>query len=244
MLSNDELRSKTIGEIVASDFSTAATFEKYGVDFCCGGNRTISSACSEKNIPVEPLLDEVRTVLNASDKKSEQFESWDLDILGDYIISTHHTYVREKIPVIRNFSERVINAHGKRHPEVLGIASLFHKISAELESHLLKEERILFPRISQLAAARRYGKAIPGFQPGSVSSPIAVMEAEHTDAGEVLREISLLSNTYTPPEDACNTFRALYYELAAFEKDLHKHIHLENNILFPRAIALEKELVF
>jgi regulator of cell morphogenesis and NO signaling len=241
MYTKEELESKTVGEIVATNFAAAATFDRHGIDFCCGGNIAVAKACADKNVALDTVLNELEAVLQEPVSGAERFELWNLDFLADYILQNHHTYIREKSPLIRTFAEKVVNAHAKNHPEVLGIASLFAEISNELDAHLMKEERILFPRIKQLAIASREGNGIPGFLPGSISNPILVMETEHTNAGDLFREISLLSNGYVPPQDACNTFKALYFELQAFENDLHKHIHLENNILFPKSIQLEAE---
>lgn len=236
-IENDNIKEMTLRSIVTKNIATAATFEKHGLDFCCHGNVSIDKACSDKNVSPDQVVKELSEVLTVTENVSTDFNSVELDQLIEHIVDTHHKYVRTKLPIITAFMEKVVKAHGKNHPEVITIAELFSGVRAELESHLLKEERILFPLIIKLVGAKRLN--IEFAAPMSVRFPIQAMESEHTSAGDALQKIRELSSNYTPPADACNTFKALYYELAAFENDLHIHIHLENNILFPKAISLE-----
>ncbi len=235
----NEFENQTVAEIVTENFSTAAAFQKLGIDFCCGGNVLLKDACEKHELAQDAVVAELRKAISTPDTTSDRYEQWDLDFLSAYIEANHHAYVREKSPIISEFAARVVNAHGVNHPEVLPISGYFEQVKAELDSHMFKEEKILFPRIKQMALAKKNGKVYDVNTLGSVQMPIRVMEAEHVSAGDALKEIQRLSNNYQPPQDACNTFKAFYHELQAFENDLHKHIHLENNILFPKAIVLE-----
>jgi regulator of cell morphogenesis and NO signaling len=235
------IEQKTLSEIVTDDFRSAAVFEKHGLDFCCHGNRALIDAASEKQIPAQDLVDELSVAFQSNESSAIDFNNLELDALVEYIINTHHSFVREKLPFITELGKRVVNAHGPNHPEVIEIAQLFAGVKAEFEGHLVKEEMILFPQIKKLAEVKR-GEAEyirPPF--GSIAHPIRVMEAEHENAGSAFDSIKKLSNNYNPPADACNTFKVYYAELENFENDLHKHVHLENNILFPKSLILEKE---
>ncbi len=169
----------------------------------------------------------------------EDFNAWELDVLIDYIIEVHHSYVIESLPVLSQYAQKVAKVHGESHKVLLEINTLVHEIIEELSVHLKKEEQVLFPYIKQLVAAKAKGKEVgtPHFQ--TVSNPISMMENDHEKVGAVFKHIAQLTNNYTPPEWACNTFKALYAMLEEFEQDLHQHIHLENNILHPKALALE-----
>lgn len=237
-----ELVSKTLAELVTDNIRSAIVFEEFGLDFCCRGNRSLSDACKEKNIEVE----KVAAQLNELSEKTNgnlQADDWSLDFLVDYIMNNHHQYVRKMIPIITLHADKVASVHGKNHPETIKIADLFLAVREELEMHMMKEERILFPQIKQMVLTKNEDGQFfpPSF--GSIQNPIRMMEYEHTSAGDALYQIRELSNNYSHPEDACNTFKALYSELKEFEEDLHKHIHLENNILFPKSIELESELL-
>lgn len=239
----ESIKNKTVGEIVKVDFRAADVFSKYGIDFCCGGKITVEQACNNSNSEVERVVADLKSLENQSRSAAFDFDAWDIGFLADYIQNTHHRYVSSAIPQILPLAEKVADVHGDNHPEVLRINELFQDLAAELESHMQKEEQILFPYIKKLMQQDSAGKCTDPECFGSIGSPIAVMEAEHENAGEILKELSELSGAYTAPEDACNTFRVLYGKLNEFENDLHRHIHLENNILFPKAIALEQSLL-
>ncbi len=236
---NNSIKDMTLRSIVTQNIATAATFEKYGLDFCCHGNIALDQACAGKNVNAEQVSKEITDILNYTEASNADFNSMELDLLIQHIVSTHHKYVRDKLPIITAFADKVVNAHGNNHPEVITITELFNGVATELSSHLLKEERVLFPLIQKIVEAKR--QKVEFAAPMSVRFPISAMEAEHTSAGDALQQIRDLSANYNPPADACNTFKALYYELSAFENDLHIHIHLENNILFPKAIQLENQ---
>ena len=230
----------TIGDFVAKDFRTAAIFTKYGIDFCCKGQRTIDEVCTKKNINEANLLDELNAVMATKNDSGIDFNSWPLDLLIDYIEKTHHRFVEEKTPVILQFLDKLCSVHGSNHPELFEINELFKSSAGELRPHMKKEELVLFPFVKRMMNATKSHGVIGKPHFGTVKNPISAMMIEHDNEGERFRAIAALTNNYTPPEDACNTYKVTYSMLEEFEQDLHKHIHLESNILFPKAKALEK----
>jgi regulator of cell morphogenesis and NO signaling len=234
-----EMMEKSIGEIVRDNFRTAEIFEAHNIDFCCGGKQLLGDACLAKGLRPEVLLVELETVSASGVTGTRNFNAWELDFLVDYIVNNHHSYVRGALPSIDAHAKKVASVHGMNHPEVVRISALFSGLKFELEQHLHKEEEILFPYIKNLAHSRQIGKAANGASFGTIQNPIDMMTAEHEQAGADLEQIRILSGNYTLPSDACSTYTVLYQELHAFERDLHHHIHLENNILFPKALALE-----
>lgn len=234
-------KENKIGEVVAENFHAARIFENYGLDFCCGGKKTIETACNEKGVNAAVLLAELDN-LNAVNPSSTHFDKWEADFLADYIINNHHAYVVNAISTIEHHLQKVVSAHGEKHPEVAKIDSAFTELKNELLDHMAKEEKMLFPYIKKMNIALRNTLEMPIPPFGTVENPIKVMESEHDNAGLLTKEINKLSNGYQPPTDACATFRVLYSELKEFENDLHVHIHLENNILFPKAKELEARL--
>ena len=234
------IKTDFIGEIVAEDFRTAAIFKKYGIDFCCKGGRTIEVACENKMLDANSIYVEIEN-LPQDNGGSIDFKSWPLDLLADYVEKTHHRYVYEKTPILQAFLDKLCKVHGGRHPELFEIKELFDASAQDLGAHLKKEELILFPFIKNMVKAKIDGSAIPQPPFGTVENPVNMMKHEHTVEGERLRKIADLTNEYTPPADACNTYKVTFAMLQDFENDLHKHIHLENNILFPKSIELEKE---
>lgn len=232
---------KHIGQFVADDFRTAAVFAKYKIDFCCNGNRTIDEACEGKGIDRGKIITELEAVLNSKTEQSIDYKSWPLDLLAEYIEKKHHRYVEEKIPVLRQFLDKLCKVHGERHPELITINELFTASAGELASHLKKEELILFPFVKRMVKAKMESTEIQSPQFETVENPIELMMQEHDNEGERFRQIAELSNNYNPPADGCNTYKVTFAMLQEFEQDLHLHIHLENNILFPGAIELEKQ---
>lgn len=232
---------KEIGQYVADDFRTAAIFSKYKIDFCCNGNRTVEEACNKKGIDSTIVIDEINNVLNSNTGETIDYKSWPIDLLVDYIEKKHHRYVEEKIPVLLQFLNKLCRVHGERHPELFKINELFTASAGELASHMKKEELILFPFVKQLVKAKLEDGAVQSPQFGTVENPIAMMKHEHDNEGERFREIAELTDNYNPPADACNTYKVTFAMLEEFEKDLHLHIHLENNILFPKSIKLEQQ---
>lgn len=233
-----EFKDRTVAEIVTQNIKASDVFKKHGIDFCCGGNVTIEETCKINGLKVKSLEREVVKSLTKT-KGVRNFDGWDLDVLIDYIVKTHHTYVTNNLGLLLDYTEKVADAHGEIHPEVIRIKSLTKSLVDELGPHLQKEERILFPLIKQLLEIKANNEKVSRM---GVQSPIHVMNMEHEKAGEILMEIAGLSNDFSTPEGACNTFIAMYAKLKEFQDDLFQHIHLENNILFPKAILLEEEL--
>lgn len=240
---NSNLASLTLGQIVNSNHQAAAVFEKYHLDFCCKGKRSLQEACAEQQLPVDEIAAELETVLLKGSKNDKtDFENYSLTRLIDYIVQVHHEYVKKELPQIFAYLQRVASKHGERHPELLKVFHLFAVVKEDLEGHLQKEELILFPRIKELQKLAENEKANLHLNITYLQSPITVMEQEHDHAGTLLNEIRILTDNYTPPADACTTYRLSFAALQAFELDLHQHIHLENNILFPKAISKFRNL--
>ncbi len=240
---SDELKAgESIGEIAASDIRKAEIFKKYGLDFCCGGKKSLESACVEQELDPEQIRKELNNVDEVDKSDINDYNSWEMGYLVDHIVNKHHKYVCEQLPVIKELAQKVENAHAEFHPELLQINKLVLDLNDELSAHLQKEERVLFPYIKQLLACE--SKLISYQRPmfDSIERPINMMEVEHESAGEMLAEISSLSSGYKLPADACNSYRLLFNLLQDFDNDLKIHIHLENNILFPKALKLEKKL--
>jgi regulator of cell morphogenesis and NO signaling len=235
----DTLEQLTVGDYVANDFRTAALFSKYGIDFCCKGNRTIKEVCAKKNINPAELEKEIQAVLETKNENTIDFKSWSPTLLIEYILEKHHSYVEEKIPVLLQFLEKLCKVHGERHPELFEINSLFKMSAGDLTQHMKKEELILFPFIQKMVKAQKENQPIQEPHFGTVENPIAMMKDEHSVEGERFDKIATLTDGFTPPEVACSTYKVTYQMLKEFEQDLHKHIHLENNILFPKAIRLQ-----
>ena len=232
-------QEKTIGDFVAENFRTAEVFKKYHIDFCCKGGRTVEEACDNKKVSPEQIYQELEEITN---RKSEDidFNSWPLDLLADYVEKTHHKYVEEKSAMLIPYLNKLCKVHGERHPELFEINELFIGSAQDLAAHMKKEELILFPFIKQMVEAKKKGEALPAPRFGTVENPVAMMKHEHEAEGERFVKIAELTNDYEFPDDACGTYQVTYKMLEDFQNDLHKHIHLENNILFPKAIAMEK----
>lgn len=231
-----------IGEIVAEDYRTAQVFKAHNIDFCCRGNRSIQEVSEKNNLDAGKLLKEIEEVLNQSNADTIDFKSWPLDLLADYIEKKHHRYVETQIPVLKQFLEKLCQVHGERHPELFEITDHFKKSADELTKHLKKEELVVFPAIRKMVKATQNAGVLDNFHFGTIQNPIQVMMQEHDNEGERFRQIDALSNNYTPPADGCTTYKVAFSLLKDFENDLHSHIHLENNILFPKAAELEKQL--
>lgn len=238
-----DLNAATLKDIVTQDFRAAAVFERYSLDFCCRGGMTIDEACKAKGVIKDLVIAEVHGLAPRQGAGEESYETTALDALIGHIVTTHHTYVRTMIPVLGAHTQKVATVHGPNHPEVIEIAAGFARVAEELQHHMMKEEGVLFPYIIALAGAAQAKNPIHRPPFGSARNPIRMMEAEHRAAGDELYEIRGLSSGYAPPPDACTTFKVTYQELQEFERDLHRHVHLENNILFPKAIALEDRLL-
>lgn len=236
-----DFAQRTVGEVVAEDYRRGSVFKRFGIDFCCGGGRTVQTACEKAHVPYEEVAAALLTAAESRGTGHPDPSQWSADFLADYIVNLHHGYVRESLPILRQFARKVARVHGAAQPELIAIANLVEELAEEMEAHMVKEEDQLFPYVRALVK-RQEGRP-PSERPpfDSVAEPIERLEHEHDHAGELMRRIRELSGDYTPPEHACNTYRALYAKLEEFEDDLHWHVHLENNVLFPRAAKLEKE---
>ncbi|MBS1528264.1 MAG: iron-sulfur cluster repair di-iron protein [Bacteroidetes bacterium] len=238
----DEAGAESIGEIVAKDYRKAQVFKKYGIDFCCGGKKTVKEVCTKKGIDQSELEQDLLAAEQQTIGTEYDFQKWDIGFLSDYIINTHHQYVKDNTAFISEFAEKVARVHGANHPELIRVADIFGRIGQNLTLHMVKEEKILFPRIKELANYQKVGAVIPADDLGMVSVPIQVMESEHEQAGEDFEEIRALTANYQLPPDACRSYTILFKKLEEYENDLNRHVHLENNILFPKAIQMEKDL--
>lgn len=229
-----------VGELVAKDYRTASVFKKYRIDFCCSGNRNIAEACKKKQVASEELIEALQLITQQNSTIHDDYSSWPLDLLADYIEKKHHRYVTAKIQEIMPYLHKITGVHGDNHSELKEVEYLFAESAEELTAHMQKEEKILFPFIRKMV---QNGKDVLPLPFGSVQNPIRSMMQEHDTEGERFRTIAALTQDYAPPADACNTYRVTFSLLKEFEEDLHLHIHLENNILFPKSIILEQSLV-
>ena len=234
---NDE----TLGQIAAKDLRKAEIFQRYGLDFCCGGKKTVKQACKEKGLDVTKIEQELQQADKNPVTRPLPYSDWSLDFLADYIVNTHHSYVKKSLPEIRGYAAKVAQVHGSSHPELPAVQQLVEEVARELTSHMLKEEKVLFPYIKDLVAANNNEKPLQAAHFGTVQNPINMMEMEHEMVGKNLEEIRMLTNNYALPEDACASYRLLFRMQEEFENDLHIHIHLENNILFPKALEIERK---
>ena len=236
-------KENIIGELVAQDYRAASVFKKYGIDFCCHGNRKIDDACIEKDINPQEVLNDLGNVMAEQSNAATDYNSWPLDLLADYIEKKHHRYVETKLLEIKPYLSKICQVHGEHHPELFEIQAEFAASAGELAAHMKKEEFILFPFVRKMEKAKKERLNVNAPHFGSVQNPVQMMMNEHATEGDRFSKIEELSNHYTPPQDACNTYKVTFALLKEFEQDLHLHIHLENNILFPKTIALEKELM-
>ncbi len=233
--------TSTIGDIVARDLRSAAVFDRHGIDFCCGGRQTLADACLARGVSPLQIVQELDDIGHET-APAEDATNWPLERVVERILSHHHPYVRRQTPIVLAYVRRLAAQKGLAHPVLVALAAAFERLAAELGHHLAKEESILFPYIDGMLQARRCGERLPRTPFGTIQNPVRVMELEHQQAGEDMRHIRALTHDFTPPADACATWRACYVALADFERDLHAHVHLENAILFPAAARLEEEL--
>lgn len=231
--------TKTVREIALEQPSSIRVFEDYGIDYCCGGRKPLAEACSAGKLEVDTVIAALEAAAKVATPSGKDWSRASLESLSGHIIATHHAYVKRELPRLAELALKVVARHGATTPELKVIQTSLARLDEELSQHLAKEEAILFPYIVQLERAAVAGTAKPHGCFGTVANPIAMMTQEHDAAGTLLAEIRLLSHNFVTPADACPTYHAFYDGLKDFEQDLHQHIHLENNILFPRAIDLE-----
>jgi regulator of cell morphogenesis and NO signaling len=229
----DNTASRSIASLVLENHRIVPVLEKYSIDFCCRGKMNLEDACRDKSIDLSAILKEMEAVETEETSKKMPFSEMTETQLVNHIVTTHHYYVKNIMPVIAGHLEKVANKHGESFPFMLRVKELFGIIHKEMDEHMQKEEAILFPRILEI---EKSAGQVNRFPAGYLTGPIAMMEYEHENAGDVLYEIRSLTNEYTVPPGACTTFRICLSELKEFEDDLHQHVHLENNILFPKAL--------
>jgi regulator of cell morphogenesis and NO signaling len=236
------ITEKTVRELALENAVATRIFERLGIDYCCGGNRTLEQACHAANVSVDQVLKSLEEVQESSSATSQDrdWQTEPLDGMISHITNTHHKYTRDATARLAPLFDKVCSVHGANHPELLELRDLFAGLTQELTVHLMKEEMVLFPYIIRMEEAVIEKAPIlpPPF--GTVQTPVAMMEHEHDSAGRALRAMREISHGYAAPSDACVSYQTLYEALAELEADLHHHIHLENNILFPRAIEMEK----
>jgi regulator of cell morphogenesis and NO signaling len=234
----DKMATQTIGDFVAKDYRTAEVFEKYGIDFCCGGKVELAAACKEKGIEMDRLLQDLEQSASLPIDRSQNYAAWELPFLADYIVNTHHAYLKENTGSIAAYTHKIAEVHGAHHPEVIEIAAIFDKIAADLALHLREEEELLFPAIRKISALSKTGAAGEAHEIETLRESLQTLTHEHDEIGAAIHAIRHLANDYAIPADVCNTFVVTYNKLREFEDDLHKHVHLENNILFLKAAKL------
>ncbi len=231
----NDTNEATVGSLVADRPGRARVFEKYGIDYCCGGARSLAEACGERGVDAAAVAADLEAYDAAhTGDPGPDAEATTPAALADYVVATHHAYLREALPRLARLAAKVARAHGARHPETVEAARIFTAFAPAMEQHMEKEEMILFPMVRQLQAGEG-----GGFHCGSVANPVRVMMLEHDDAGADLARFRTLLHDYEPPADACNTFRAMLDGFRELEEDTHRHVHLENNVLFPAALRLE-----
>ena len=230
--------TKTVRELAVEIPNATRVFEKLGIDYCCGGHKSLEEACASANTPIDRVLLALEQGIDASVPKPERdWNTLPIGELVDHIVAKHHTYVKSEVPRLQALISKVVGVHGQNHPELKQVQDAFGELAAELTSHLTKEEMILFPYLKQMGSGKGCGTSCFG----TVQNPIRMMMFEHDNAGAKLREMRQATSDYTLPQDACFSYGTLFSALQDFEADLHQHIHLENNILFPRAIAAEQQ---
>ncbi|HKK20406.1 MAG TPA: iron-sulfur cluster repair di-iron protein [candidate division Zixibacteria bacterium] len=229
----------SIGELVADRPELGTVFEQMGIDYCCGGKRNLTEVCRDAEISVESLIARLEAA-KAADRSRTEIDPSKLSLseLIDHIVTTHHDYLRKTLPQLNKMVAKVAEAHGERNPKMTELPAVMAGFIGEIMSHMMKEEGMLFPAICQIEQS----PAETRLPFGSVANPIGVMESEHESAGRALEQFRTLTDNYTVPDWGCNTYRSLVHELSVLEQDMHQHIHKENNILFPKAIALEESL--
>ena len=231
-MEQSQLKELTVGEIVANDLRTSTVFKNAGIDFCCGGKQTLADACKENKIEIAQLEKEIIEATQSTANEFMNFKSWEPGFLSDYIVNTHHKFVLKNLPELLFYTQKIADVHGENHPELVEIAGLFKQINNELVQHLKNEEEVLFPAIKEAVQSNsETAKA-------TIKSEIERMFGEHEFAGGAMDHINAITNGYQVPADGCNTYQVAFHLLEKFEDDLHVHVHLENNILYPKALSL------
>lgn len=234
------IKEQSLASIASENYQLVPILEKYHLDFCCGGKKTLADACNEKGLQVDDIIKELELKGSGNFSGTIHFTDMNAEQLIRHILVYHHYYTRQTMPVIENHLQKIAAKHGDSFPYMKTVLALFSDLKNDMDEHMQKEEIVLFPRIKEIEAVTA-NKLQNKMQRNYISNPIAAMEHEHDQAGSLMEQIRILTNDYTAPEQACNTFRLVMHELKAFEEDLHKHVHLENNILFPLAVTMIEE---
>jgi len=237
------LENVTVAEIAARSLAAVRVFEKYGIDYCCGGKRPLEDVCRQQGHDARLLREELEKACSDQPGSERDWAAAPLRQLAEHIVSVHHGYLRRELPAIQARLDKVYSVYNQRYgPTLIGLPEVFAGLRQELELHIRKEEAILFPAIGMLEEAAQECRPLPRMMFGTIAAPIHMMEKEHDGAGDALRQIRAITRDFEVPEFACATYNALVKGLAELESDLHLHIHLENNVLFPQAIALEAQM--
>lgn len=234
----DGIRNSTVGEVVSEDYRTADVFEKHGIDFCCGGDVPVETACREQGVDPGEVERDIEAATSEPPDRSQNYAAWKLPFLSDYIVNTHHAYLYENTETIATYARKIAEVHGENHPEALRIAGIFDKIAHDMAEHLREEEEVLFPAIKRIDENLKAGESVDTGDAETLGKALESLAADHDEIGGAVHEIRDLSGNYAIPDDVCNTFVVTYNKLREFEDDLHKHVHLENNILFPKAAGM------
>lgn len=235
------LLERPLADIVTADSRTAVVFDRFGLDYCCHGHQTLADAVATAGVALDAVLSDIDKL--GPPAEEDAVTEWkEMDDLARFIVARHHGFVREHAPVIAAYLTKLVTRHGERRPELGHVRAVFTSLAEEMDAHMMKEENILFPFIELLALNARNGGRLPAGPFGTVMNPVRMMEEDHREAGAHLETLRRLTNAYTPPPDGCTTYRLCYKELADFEADLHRHVHLENSVLFPQALELERRL--
>ena len=231
----------TVREVAALVPESTRLFETLKIDYCCGGNRPLTEACASAGVEVDNVMAQLSALdrSEVSEGDTLDFQHLSLTELITHILETHHVFTKSEMGRIQALAEKVIGAHGANHPELLTVGELFQRLRADLNPHMFKEEQILFPYIVAMDRAEIRHEPVPFAPFGTVKNPIRMMMMEHDTAGDILRQLRAVTSDYRVPSDGCISYQTLYQALEGFEKDLHQHIHLENNVLFPKAAELE-----
>jgi regulator of cell morphogenesis and NO signaling len=234
----EPIENQRVGDIVTENYHAAGVFREYGIDFCCGGGKPLNQVCEKQGIPVDEVLTKLENLSVTAGADSQNYKDWEPNFLIDYIINVHHSFVRNKTDEISAYAAKVARVHGENHPENIDIFKQFVTLANEMIEHLEAEETTVFPLIKKLSTRVENGEALLESEKEKLRGQLSLMEDDHDGAGQLMADIRSLSHNFTPPADACRTYQILYQNLAGFEEDLHKHVHLENNILFKKAEKL------
>ena len=237
--------SSFVTDIVTHDYRTAGVFSKYGIDFCCGGKWSLDIVCQSKNLHTKAIIGELQKIVRQSASNAAlDFDKWDIDFLADYILNVHHSYLKKALPEIKEQLKKFLDGHRDKYPQLAETEVIMNRFMKEIPPHMKQEEEIFFPYIKQISHAHKNQESYAKLLIRTLRKPLEeVMQKEHETTGSNLNKMRTITNNYTPPPDACITHKVTFSKLKELDKDLVQHIHLESNILFPKAIQMEQELL-